>query len=169
MSNNILSDEQQKNLNNIIEQNNVEDNTNNIRIKKHSDFIRNDIKEYMQLKKKYERLSQTNPKQFDMLCNKHCSFLFNNYTNIYNKLIKNTLNLDIMDKFLVTLKKIENNEINQHEGSYIIGEYLKQIYIDSALKEDKQKNKYSKKIQKKPEHIAEKKLSYNEFKQMNIE
>ena len=73
-----------------------------------------------------------------------------------------------MDKFLVTLKKIESNEINQHEGSYIIGEYLKQIYIDSALKEDKQKNKYSKKIQKKPEHITEKKLSYTEYKQMNI-
>ena len=30
-----------------------------------------------------------------------------------------------MDKFLVTLKKIELNEINQHEGSYIIKEYFK--------------------------------------------
>ena len=54
MTNNILSDEQQKNLNSIIEQNNVDDNTDNIRIQKHSDLIRNDIKEYMQLKKKYE-------------------------------------------------------------------------------------------------------------------
>lgn len=167
MTNNILSDEQQKNLNSIIEQNNVDDNTDNIRIQKHSDLIRNDIKEYMQLKKKYERLSQTNPKQFDMMCNKHCSFLFNNYTNIYNKLKKNTLNLEIMDKFLLTLKKIESNEINQHEGSYIIGEYLKQIYIDSALKEDKQKNKH-KKVQKKPDFINEKNLSYTEYKQMNI-
>ena len=56
MTNNILSDEQQKNLNSIIEQNNVDDNTDNIRIQKHSDLIRNDIKEYMQLKKKYEKL-----------------------------------------------------------------------------------------------------------------
>ena len=146
MNNNILSDEQKQNLNNMIQQNNVDDNTENIRIKKHSDLIRNDIKEFMSLKK-YERLSQTNPKQFDMITSKQCSFLFNNYTNIYNKLIKNTLNLEIMDKFLVTLKKIENNEIDQHEGSYIVGEYLKQIYIDSALKEDKQKNKH-KKVQK---------------------
>lgn len=168
MTNNILSDQQQKNLNSFIEENNVDDNTDNIRIDKHSDLIRNDIKEYMQLKKKYERLSQTNPKQFDMMCNKNCSFLFNNYTNLYNKLIKNTLNLEIMDKFLVTLKKIETNEINQHEGSYIIGEYLKQIYIDSALIEDKQTQKYSKKIKKKPEHIAVKKISYNDYKQMNI-
>ena len=103
-----------------------------------------------------------------MMCNKNCSFLFNNYTNLYNKLIKNTLNLEIMDKFLVTLKKIETNEINQHEGSYIIGEYLKQIYIDSVLIEDKQTQPYSKKIQKKPQHIAEKKISYNDYKQMNI-
>ena len=139
-------------MNSIIEQNNVDDNTDNIRIQKHSDLIRNDIKEYMQLKKKYERLSQTNPKQFDMMCNKHCSFLFNNYTNIYNKLKKNTLNLEIMDKFLLTLKKIESNEINQHEGSYIVGEYLIIIYIVSALKEDKQKNKH-KKVQKKPDFI----------------
>ena len=102
-----------------------------------------------------------------MMCNKHCSFLFNNYTNIYNKLKKNTLNLEIMDKFLLTLKKIESNEINQHEGSYIVGEYLKKIYIDSALKEDKQKNKH-KKVQKKPDFINEKNLSYTEYKQMNI-
>ena len=166
MNNNILSDEQKQNLNNMIQQNNVDDNTENIRIKKHSDLIRNDIKEFMSLKKKYERLSQTNPKQFDMITSKQCSFLFNNYTNIYNKLIKNTLNLEIMDKFLVTLKKIENNEIDQHEGSYIVGEYLKQIYIDSALKEDKQKNKH-KKVQKKPDFINEKKLSYSEFKKIN--
>jgi hypothetical protein len=166
--NKILSDQQTKDLNKIIQENNVEDNTHNIKINKHSDLIRNDIKHYLFLSKKYERLKQSNPNQFEMMCNKNCSFIFNNYTNIYNKLIKNCLNLEIMDKFLITLKQIENNEINQHEASYIIGEYLKKIYIDSALLEDKNKNKHTKKIQKKPPECSEKKINYKDFKKINL-
>lgn len=168
MDNKILSEEQKKQLNTIIQENNVEDNTNDIKIKKHSDLIRNDIKQYLILSKKYERLKATNYKQFEMICCKQCSFLFNNYTNIYNKLIKDCLNLDIMNKFLETMKNIEYGKINQHEGSYIIGEYLKQIYIDSALMEEKKnESKNHKKIQKKPEQCSEKKISYKQFKLLN--
>lgn len=166
--NKILSDQQSIDLNKIIKENNVEDNTKNIKINKHSDLIRNDIKHFLHLSKKYERLKQSNPNQFEMMCNKNCSFLFNNYTNIYNKLVKNCLNLEIMDKFLATLKQIENGEINQHEGSYLIGEYLKKIYIDSALLEEKNKNKNIKKKQKKPPECSEKKISYKDFKQINL-
>ena len=168
MDNKILSDEQKKQLKTIIQENNIEDNTNDIKIKKHSDLIRSDIKQYLILSKKYERLKSTNYKQFEMICCKQCSFLFNNYTNIYNKLIKDCLNLDIMNKFLETMKNIEYGKINQHEGSYIIGEYLKQIYIDSALMEEKKnESKNHKKIKKKPEQCSEKNISYKQFKILN--
>jgi hypothetical protein len=169
---NIISSDDKKKLDKMIEENNIEDNTNDIKIKKHSDLIRNDIKNYIFYKDKYSRLSKTNPKEFESICNKQCNFIFSNYTNIYNKLLKNTLNLEIMDKFLITLKKIEEGAIDQHEGSYIIGNYLKQIYIDSALKEDKNKNmneKKYKKTEKKPSNIKSKDIDYKTFKLMNIE
>jgi len=169
---NIISSDDKKKLDKMIEENNIEDNTNEIKIKKHSDLIRNDIKNYIFLKDKYSRLSKTNPNEFESICNKQCNFIFSNYTNIYNKLLKNTLNLEIMDKFLTTLKKIEEGSINQHEGSYIIGNYLKKIYIDSALKEENNKNineKKYKKTEKKPPSIKNKDIDYKTFKLMNIE
>ena len=168
MSKTILSNTQQQKLDEMIKENNIEDYTENIKINNHSDLIRNDIKEYILLSKRYNRLKESNPKEFDMMCNKKCSFLFNNYTQIYNKLIKDSLNLEIMDKFLNTLKDIEKGEINQHEASYIIGDYLKKIYIDSAINEDKQKEKkYRKKTQNKPQEAKSKEISYKDYKILN--
>ena len=39
-----------------------------------------------------------------------------------------------MSLFLKVLSDIENGELDQHEGSFIVGKILKEIYIDSALK-----------------------------------
>ena len=70
------------NLNKMINANNVEDCTEDIRQKKHSQFIREDVERLMSLKKKYARLAQSNPVQFDTMCVSQCSFLFNHYMDI---------------------------------------------------------------------------------------
>jgi len=62
-----------------------------------------------------------------------CSFLFTYYTDIFNRLKKDELSLEIMSKFIHILHQIEHNEIDQHEGAFLVGKYLKEIYIDSAL------------------------------------
>ncbi len=72
-------------------------------------------------------------------------------------------------KVLDILKKIEDGELNQHEGSYLVGKYLKEMYIDSALKtkeklEAKERNK---KTPKKPFANVEKKISYKDYKILN--
>ena len=76
----------------------------------------------------------TNPSEFDTLCSTQCSFLFTNYTDLYNRLRKNELNLDILGHFLVVLRRVEAGEVDQHEASVQIGTILKELYIDSALK-----------------------------------
>ena len=121
------------------------------------------------LKQKYERLRKSNPNEFDAICVKQCNFLFNNYTDLYNKIKNDNLDLTILEKVLDILKKIEDGELNQHEGSYLVGKYLKEMYIDSALKtrekiEAKEKNK---KVPKKPFANSEKKISYKDFKLLN--
>ena len=40
----------------------------------------------LELKKKYARLSKSNPDQFDAMLVSQCNFLFNSYTDIYNKI-----------------------------------------------------------------------------------
>jgi hypothetical protein len=121
------------NLNKMIDANNVQDCTEEIRTKKHSKFIRDDVTRLISLKQKYSRLAQSNPNQFDTMCVSQCSFLFNNYMEIFNKIKKDELNLKILHQLLDVLKDIEEGQLDQHAGAFEVGKLLKTMYIDSAL------------------------------------
>ena len=141
-----MDDEQRLKLNEMIKANDVEDQTGKIRKLKHSKKIKEDIEVLQRLKLRYQRLRQTNSAQYEQILSKQCNFLFTNYTDIFNKLKKDELYLTILAKFITVLEKIENSEIDQHEGSYMVGKLLKELYIDSALKQsealDKKNSKY---------------------------
>ena len=92
------------------------------------------------------------------------SFLFNNYTDIFNKVKKDELNLDILISFINTLKAIEDGHLDQHEASVKVGKLLKELYIDSALrKADKLDNN----IKKKEKTHPEKKVTWKQYKNLN--
>jgi hypothetical protein len=171
MSNNgILNNQEKLDLAALIKANDSDDCTEDIRSKKQSNLIRNDVKQMVYLKQKYERLSKSNPAEFDKMCTSQCNFLFNNYTDLYNKIKNDNLDLNILDKFLTILKKIEDGEIDQHEGSYLVGTYLKELYIDSALRNEKKQEAKDrrKKVPKKPPTVEkEKNISYKDFKILN--
>ena len=152
--------------NRMINANNVEDCTEEIRSKKHSQLIRDDVTCLMTLKKKYSRLAQSNPVQFDSMCVSQCSFLFNNYMEIFNKIKKDEMNMQILHQLLDVLKQIEDGKLDQHAGAFEVGKLLKAMYIDSALlKADKIDKKTGKKIAAtKP---TEKKISWAEYKAKN--
>jgi len=124
----------------------VKDNTSKIRELQHSDAIRADVETMLKLKKEYARLALSNPQQFDAICTSRCSFLFNNYTDIFNKLKKDEIDLGILSKLLVVLKLIETGKLDQHEGSYEVGKLLKQIYVDSALRKSEHLDKKYEKV-----------------------
>ena len=113
---------------------------------KHSQRIRDDVGKIIELKKKYSRLEK---KRFINIAQKQCVFLYSNYTNIFNKVIKDNLDLSLLNKFLIVLKSIEDGKCDQHEASYKVGQILKQIYIDSAVREaNANDNKYKNKKEK---------------------
>ena len=171
MSNNgILNNQEKLDLAALIKANDSDDCTEDIRSKKQSSLIRTDVKQMVYLKQKYERLAKSNPAEFDKMCTNQCNFLFNNYTDLYNKIKNDNLDLNILDKFLTILKKIEDGEIDQHEGSYLVGTYLKELYIDSALRNEKKQEAKDrrKKVPKKPPTVEkEKTISYKDFKILN--
>ena len=154
-----MDDQQRLKLNEMIKANDVEDQTGKIRKLKHSKKIKEDIEVLQRLKLRYQRLRQTNSAQYEQILSKQCNFLFTNYTDIFNKLKKDELDLTILAKFITVLEKIENSEIDQHEGSYKVGTLLKQIYIDSALSES------SKRDQETPSRNSGKPMNWREFKQ----
>ena len=82
------------------------------------------------LKAKY----RNDPEKIHFECMSECNFLYTYYTDIYNKIRKDEIDLSILNKFLNVLQQIEEGKINQHEGSFLVGSLLKELYIDSALK-----------------------------------
>lgn len=149
-----LSQSQKLNLDELIKNTDVQDNTEHIREVKHSRKIKDDVATFLSLKQKYPRMKK---EQFEAMCLKRCSFLFNNYTDIYNRLVKDELNLELFSKFINVLEKIENGTENQHSASVIIGTILKEIYIDSALRKENKTNKSKERKEKKQKLIEQKK------------
>lgn len=121
-------------LQEMINENNVADNTQMIRIFKHSDRIRKDVEHMSELHRDYGDHVDLRER-----CELECSFLYNSYTDIFNRLMKHELDTSILDKVLTTLKKIEDGQLDQHEASFEVGTLLKKMYVDSAMKRQKKR------------------------------
>jgi hypothetical protein len=160
-----LSNNDKLQLQEMIKTNDVEDKTDLIRATKHSKLIREQVKLLEQLKQQhYELYKKNNFQEFDTLTVEKCSFLFQNYTDIYNKVLKNEVNLEILNKFLDALELIENGEVDQHEASVKVGTYLKELYVDSALKKtEKMDAENSNKDDKNNEFVE---ISWSEYKRV---
>jgi len=128
----IMDDSQRIKLQEMIDVNNTVNHTEEIRQLKHSKLIREDVIKIQNTKRK---LKTTHFKTLDNELQKECFFLFMNYTLIYNKLLKNDLDIKILYKFLDVLETIENGTSDQHEASYEIGLLLKKIYVDKKLED----------------------------------
>ena len=159
-----MDDKQKLHLSNMIKANNVEDQTALIRQLKHSIILRNEINNLIMVKAKY----RGDEVKIHNECVSECNFLFNYYTDIYNRLRKDELNIELLFKLLDVLKSIEDEELDQHEGSFKVGTILKEIYIDSSLKKAEKLNKENGETcqeQKKPVVT----ISWKQFKNINKE
>jgi hypothetical protein len=121
-------------LEKMIQANDVQDCTEDIRRKQHSKPIKEDVKRMLALMKSHARLKATNPVQFDTLLVSRCNFLFTYYTDIFNKVKKEELPLDVLWELLGVLGEIERGELDQHTGAFVVGKLLKKMYIDAALR-----------------------------------
>ena len=154
-----MDDKQRLQLQNMIKANNVEDQTDFIRNLKHSQIIRTDVNNMIMIKAKY----RGDDEKIHEECVNECNFLFTYYTDIFNKVRKDEIDILILNKFLDVLRQIEDGKLDQHEGSFLVGSILKELYVDSALrKADKldEQNKEEKVEPKKPEV----QISWKQFK-----
>ena len=154
-----MDSEQEKVLNRLIKENDVQDNTEKIKSLKHSSKIRSDVAVIQNVKR------QMKTKDFGKLDKEaihKCSFLYSSYPNIYNKLLKDEIDIKVLYTFLDELAKIENGCQNQHEASYNIGMLLKAMYVDKKIGVDS-KDKTNDSSKRKKKKTSE--LSYSEYKE----
>jgi hypothetical protein len=157
-----MDEKQRLHLQKMIAANNVEDQTESIRRLKHSGILRNDLNNMVLIKAKY----RNDPEKIHLESMNECNFLFTYYTDIYNKVRKDEIDIHILYQFLDVLKKIEDGKLDQHEGSFQVGTLLKKLYVDSALKKAEkldEENKNSKEEPSKPSV----KINWKQFKKMN--
>jgi len=160
-----LNNKERLNLDKLIKESDCENNTEHIRKVKHSVLIRDDIRKMDRMKTTHKEMRALNNENFQQLCQNECSFLFTNYNDIFNRLIKDELDLTIMTKLLIVLKLIEDGKVDQHEGSVMVGRLLKELYVDSAIKHGENLDKQYE-SESKPEKIDGKKISWKEYKIM---
>jgi len=141
-----MNPEQRLKLHELVTTHNSVDNTNLIRDLKHSELIRADVLTIQRLKTEC-----TEQEVLQERASKECSFLYSRYTIIFNRLIRNQIDVMILWTFLDCLKKIEDGLLDQHEASFEIGSLLKRMYVDP-------------KIDKEPEFTQGKKISWDEYK-----
>jgi hypothetical protein len=142
----LLSSQEKLDLKRLLNENESEDNTETIRKLKHSKQIQEDIHQFGYLKnlffgslpKDLSKLSLEDSKKkqsdFEKMAQLNCDFLYTVYPEIFKKLMKDELDLNIMVKLVEVLKLIEDNKTDQHEASVIFGKILKEMYIDSAIR-----------------------------------
>lgn len=162
-----MDQENRLNLQKMINANNVEDMTDKIRETKHSHLIKSDLKTLLFLKKKHSNLQNENPNEFENICIKECQFMFNNYTDIFNKVRKDEINLNMLQQFLDILREIEDGNLDQHTASFKVGTILKEIYIDSALKKSEKLNNQFE-ASHNVEKVKEKNINWSQWKKTNV-
>ena len=157
-----MDENQRLHLQKMIAANNVEDQTGLIRDLKHSQILREDVNNLVMLKAKY--LDDADALNLEAMS--ECNFLFTYYTDLYNKIRKDEIDLKILFQFLDVLGKIEAGQLDQHDGSFEVGTLLKKIYVDSALRKAEKLNADTDKME--PEYKGPQvEISWSQFKMMN--
>jgi len=158
-----MDENQRLQLQNMIKVNNVEDQTELIRQLKHSQIIRNEVNNMILIKAKYRG---DDTKIYEE-CVAESNFLFTYYTDLFNKIRKDEIDIGILNKFIDVLRRIEDGEIDQHEGSFLVGTLLKELYVDSALKKADKLNELHEQEKKVAEpKKPEVKVSWSQWKKM---
>ena len=161
-----LSPDERLNLQKMVNEMGSEDNTDHIRKVKHSIVLRDEIRKLDTFKQKHAEMQRTDKDKFIELSKVETPFLYNNYTDIFNRLIKDELNLEIMTKLLIVLKLIEDGKVDQNEGSVMVGKVLKELYVDSALKQAEHLDSKSSAAEKPTPTTSSNPISWKEYKSM---
>lgn len=126
-----MDSNQRLNLQKMMSEMDVVDQTDAIRNLKQSSKIKTEVDTILKIMEDNPTLPHD---ELDKLCISSCQLLFNQYTDIYNRLLKKELNLEILAEIINCLKKIEDGQCDQQEASFEVGSLLKKMYIDSALR-----------------------------------
>ena len=146
----------------LMESDDYVNNTDRIRELKHSENILEDIGKLCEIRKKNPNMRMMDEQGYNELCRNTTPFLYNHYTDIFNKVVKDELNMEMMVRFIFILKQIEDGVIDQYDASVKVGTILKEMYVDSAMRRGDNLDKLHE--SEAPTFVEPVKMSWAEFK-----
>jgi hypothetical protein len=152
-------------LKSLTDQSDYVNNTETIRKLKHSSRIYEEVFKLHTFKSKYSSLWSSSPEQFLEMATNECAFLYNNYMDLFHKMLKDELDLTIMRRLLIALKLIEDGAVDQHDGSVMVGKILKELYVDSAVKRGENLDKEYE--NERPKLVEGQAISWKQYKNLN--
>ena len=161
-----ISPQERLDLKRLLNTTNCEDNTKHIREVKHSTKIQRDVMELVQFQRKQRKMAEETPEIFELEAQAVASFLYVNYTDIFKRILRNEINYEILGKVLDVLKAVEDEKVDQHEGSVLVGKFLKEMYVDSAMRrgENLDKAREAEIASQEIEREEPKQISWKQFK-----
>jgi hypothetical protein len=117
----------------LMESDDYVNNTDRIRELKHSENILEDIGKLCELRKKHPNMRMMDELGYNELCQKTTPFLYNHYTDIFYKVVKDELNMEMMVRFIFILKQIEDGILDQYDASVKVGTILKEMYFEGDV------------------------------------
>ena len=154
---------EKENLHKVLEgfKEEYQDNTDYLRSERRSVILRIETLKMERLKRSYK--GDIKSEEFAELCRHECHFMFTHFSMIFNKMLKDVLDLRLFFNILETLRNIENGVINQEEGSVIVGKMFAEIYLDSAKREGEKRDEEMERV----EPFEGKSLTWKQFKGRN--
>ena len=136
------------------------DQTNLIRELKHSGLLRTEITTLQHLVQTWLPTDTEADKLTKAA--EQCPFLYMYYTDLFNRIRKQDLDITLLHHFLDLLQQIEEGHMDQHDASFAVGTVLKKIYIDSALKRAAKQEEEEEDNDTKPLPLS---ISWKQYKQ----
>ena len=130
-----MNAEERLNLKKMLAQNkDYVDHTEDIRRLKHSGLLLDSMRDIEKLKRAHQEMRRDSPEEFGDMCKIAAPLMYKLYTDLFHKLVKDELNLVIMVKLIRVLELIEQGQLDQNDGSVMVGKMLKELYVDSAVR-----------------------------------
>ena len=131
-----MNEEHKIELDKLISQNSVVDQTDMIRTLKQSIKIREEIDTMMKIKTEHAFKGDSNISMVSPLfkkCQEQCPFLYKYYAILFHKILKDDVDMGTLEKFIEIVEEIEDGKLSQHEGAFKFGTLAKSLYIDDVL------------------------------------
>jgi hypothetical protein len=86
-----------------------------------------------ELRQKYEVLKESDPEKYITIFRNECNYLYTKFPGIFEKVVSQNMNLEIFEQIVLILKMIEDDKIDQAEGSGLVGKLSQDLFFRPVL------------------------------------